>query len=119
MRTVLEKGDGVLAVFVREDGGVVEDGGQEVDSGDGDQEEEWLDEVFGGDDYFNANDDDERYYDDISGVELSKNFLCRISVRALTVYGIRPKLAPTFQMCMASHSLVVCNAVWFHWRRRS
>ena len=40
MRTVLEKGDGVLAVFVGEDGGVVEDGGQEVDSGDGDKEEE-------------------------------------------------------------------------------
>ena len=33
-------------------------------------EEEWIDEVFGGDDYYN--DDDERYYDDISGVELPK-----------------------------------------------
>ena len=40
MRTVLEKGDGVLAVLVGEDGGVIEDGGQEVDSGDGDEEEE-------------------------------------------------------------------------------
>ena len=40
LRTVLEKGDGVLAVLVGEDGGVVEDGGQEVDSGDGDEEEE-------------------------------------------------------------------------------
>ena len=40
MRTVLEKGDGVFAVLVGEDGGVVEDGGQEVDSGDGDKEKE-------------------------------------------------------------------------------
>ena len=37
---------------------------------DAEYEEEWIDEVFGGDDYYN--DDDERYYDDISGVELPK-----------------------------------------------
>ena len=40
MRTVFEERDGVLCVLVREDGGVVEDGGQEVHGGHGDQQEE-------------------------------------------------------------------------------
>ena len=40
---------------------------------DAEYEEEWIDEVFGGDDYYN--DDDERYYDDISGVELPKSLV--------------------------------------------
>ena len=40
LRTVLEEGESVLGVLVREDGGVVEDRGEEVDGGDGDEEEE-------------------------------------------------------------------------------
>ena len=40
LRTVLEEGESVLGVLVRENGGVVEDRGEEVDGGDGDEEEE-------------------------------------------------------------------------------
>ena len=58
---------------------------------DGDHEEEWIDEVFGGDDYDNnINDDDERYYDDISGVELPKPLVMTARQKELDwVHGIK------------------------------
>ena len=48
---------------------------------DGDYEDEWIEEVFGGDDYYN--DDDERYYDDISGVELPKSLVLQARKKEL------------------------------------
>ena len=41
---------------------------------DTETEDEWIDEVCGGSDD-NYNDEDERYYDDISGVELPKELV--------------------------------------------
>ena len=40
LRTVLQQWYGVFIVLIREDGGIIEDCGEEVDGGDGDQEEE-------------------------------------------------------------------------------
>ena len=40
LRAVLQERESVLRVLVRKDGGVIEDRGQQVDGGDGDQEEE-------------------------------------------------------------------------------
>ena len=42
---------------------------------DAEYEEEWIDEVFGRDDGYEDDDDGERYYDDISGVELPKSLV--------------------------------------------
>lgn len=53
---------------------------------DGDREKEWIDEVLGGDDYYNANDDDARYYDDISGVELPKTLVSTARQKGLDCF---------------------------------
>ena len=56
---------------------------------DGECEEEWIDEVLGGDDD-HYNDDDERYYDDISGVELPKPLVMTARQKELDwVHGIK------------------------------
>ena len=55
---------------------------------DGEHEEEWIDEVFGGqDDYY---DEDGRYYDEISGVELPKQVVMTARQKELDwVHGIK------------------------------
>lgn len=56
---------------------------------DGEYEEEWIDEVFGGSDE-NYNDKDECYYDDTSGVDLPKSLVMTGRQKELDwVHGIK------------------------------